>query len=36
MKNDECEMEERIVRAEYRKRHRDLTNKTKLRSFQCR
>ena len=34
--NKDCEREERIVRAEYRKHRRDPTNETKLRSFQHR
>ena len=34
--NEECEREERIVRAEYRKHQRNPTNRTKLKSFQCR
>ena len=34
--NEECEREERIVRAEFRKHQRDQTNISKLRSFQCR
>ena len=36
VKNGKCEREERIVRAEYRKQQRDPTNRTKLRTFQCR
>merc|ERR1711976_241271 len=32
--NEDCEREEKIVRAEYRKHRRDLTNINKLRTFQ--
>ena len=34
--NEECEKKKRIVRAEYRKHHRDPTNTIKLRAFQRR
>ena len=34
--NEDCEREEKIVRAEYRKHRRDPTNINKLRSFQRR
>ena len=34
--NKKCIREERIVRAEYRKHRRDSTNRTKLRTFECR
>ena len=34
--NEECEREEKLVRAKHRKHRRDLTNTTKLRSFKHR